>query len=109
MIITTELLKGVLEGIVLQRISIGETYGYEITKDLNRVGFEDVAEGTVYTILIRLEKQSLVTVTRKKSSLGPMRKFYQLNDAGRQRLENFWQQWQFLASVMTTIKEDDHA
>ncbi len=65
--ISTEMLKGVLEGIVLQIISGGETYGYEITKELNQHGFEDLVEGTVYTILMRLEKNKLVTVEKKKN------------------------------------------
>ena len=38
----TEMLKGVLEGCVLEIISRQETYGYEITKKLNEMGFEDV-------------------------------------------------------------------
>lgn len=54
----TEMLKGVLEGCVLEIISRKETYGYEITRRLNALGFTDVVEGTVYTILIRLEKAS---------------------------------------------------
>ncbi|MEG0375634.1 MAG: helix-turn-helix transcriptional regulator, partial [Raoultibacter sp.] len=55
----TEMLKGVLEGCVLEIISRKETYGYEITRQLNDLGFTDVVEGTVYTILIRLEKNKL--------------------------------------------------
>lgn len=54
----TEMLKGILEGCVLEIIGRGETYGYEITKQLNAMGFKDVVEGTVYTILVRLEKTS---------------------------------------------------
>ena len=49
-----EMLKGILEGCVLEIISREDTYGYEITRQLNALGFEDVVEGTVYTILIRL-------------------------------------------------------
>lgn len=60
----TEMLKGVLEGCVLEIISRKETYGYEIVKTLNALGFEDVVEGTVYTILIRLEKINL-SISRK--------------------------------------------
>jgi hypothetical protein len=45
----TEMLKGVLEGCVLEIIGRGETYGYEITRRLNALGFADVVEGTVYT------------------------------------------------------------
>ncbi|MER2058069.1 MAG: helix-turn-helix transcriptional regulator, partial [Niallia sp.] len=48
----TTLLKGVLQGIILQKIHERETYGYEITKYLTDLGFEDIAEGTVYTILL---------------------------------------------------------
>jgi len=103
--LATELLKGVLEGIVLQRISAGETYGYEITKYLNEHGFDDVVEGTVYTILLRLEKKKLVDTTKKKSSQGPARKFYRLNAAGETQRQAFWQQWSFLTTLMTTLKE----
>ena len=38
----TEMLKGVLEGCVLELISRGETYGYEITRRLNALGFTEV-------------------------------------------------------------------
>lgn len=65
----TELLKGVLEGIVLQKIGQGETYGYEITQYLQNIGFEDIAEGTVYTVLLRLEKKELLHVEKENRSL----------------------------------------
>ena len=87
----TEMLKGVLEGCVLEIISHEEIYGYEITKRLNALGFSDVVDGTVYTILLRLEKNKLVDITKKKSDIGPPRKFYRLNDAGREELIKFWQ------------------
>ncbi|MFC6259726.1 PadR family transcriptional regulator [Levilactobacillus fujinensis] len=106
--IATELLKGVLEGIVLQRIGTGETYGYEITQYLNDHGFEDVVEGTVYTILMRLEKQQLVAIEKKKSDRGPARKFYQLNAAGEERRAQFWQQWAYVSTQMTQLKEKTH-
>lgn len=61
----TEMLKGVLEGCVLEIISHEETYGYEITKRLNELGFLDVVDGTVYTILVRLEKNKLVQTTKR--------------------------------------------
>lgn len=61
----TELLKGSLEGMILERISRGETYGYEITKYLNDLGFDEIVEGTVYTILLRIEKKGLVEVEKK--------------------------------------------
>ena len=69
----TEMLKGILEGCVLEIISRKDTYGYEITRQLNVLGFKDVVEGTVYTILVRLEKNKLVNIEKKRSQLGPPR------------------------------------
>ena len=101
----TEMLKGVLEGCVLEIISRGETYGYEITRKLNALGFADVVEGTVYTILIRLEKNALVDIDKKPSELGPPRKFYSLNEAGRRELVAFWEKWEFVSEKIGQLKE----
>ena len=100
----TEMLKGVLEGCVLEIIGRGETYGYEITRQLNALGFADVVEGTVYTILVRLEKNALVDTEKKPSDMGPPRKFYSLNDAGRQERNNFWERWAFLCARLAELK-----
>jgi PadR family transcriptional regulator PadR len=102
----TEMLKGTLEGCVLEIIRSEETYGYAITRRLNELGFADVVEGTVYTILLRLEKNGLVQVTKRPSEVGPPRKFYALNDAGRQELERFWVKWEYLSSRIRKLKED---
>ena len=102
----TEMLKGVLEGCVLEIISRGDTYGYEITRRLNALGFTDVVEGTVYTILLRLEKNKLVEITKKPSEMGPPRKFFVLNDAGREELKKFWEKWAFVASRINQLKEE---
>lgn len=101
----TEMLKGVLEGCVLEIISRNETYGYEITRQLNALGFTDVVEGTVYTILVRLEKNKLVQVTKKPSDMGPPRKFFALNEAGYEELQRFWEKWEFVSSKINELKE----
>lgn len=100
----TEMLKGVLEGCVLEIISRGETYGYEITQHLRELGFRDVVEGTVYTITMRLEKQNLVNIEKKPSTKGPPRKFYTLNAAGQEQLEFFWRKWDFVSSKLNELK-----
>lgn len=100
------MLKGVLEGCVLEIISRRETYGYEITRQLNALGFADVVDGTVYTILIRLEKNQLVETTKKPSEMGPPRKFFKLNEAGEKELAQFWEKWGFVASKLNQLKEE---
>jgi PadR family transcriptional regulator PadR len=101
----TEMLKGTLEGCVLEIIGGEEIYGYAITRRLNELGFTDVVEGTVYTILQRLEKNGLVQVTKRPSGQGPPRKFYALNDAGREELATFWAKWEYITSRIDKLKE----
>ena len=101
----TEMLKGVLEGCVLEIISRKETYGYEITRRLNALGFSEVVDGTVYTILVRLERKKLVEITKKPSDMGPPRKFFTLNDAGYEELRRFWERWEFVSSKIDELKE----
>jgi DNA-binding PadR family transcriptional regulator len=101
----TEMLKGTLEGCVLEIIGGEEAYGYAITRRLNDLGFSDVVEGTVYTILLRLEKNRLVQVTKRPSEVGPPRKFYALNDAGREELARFWAKWEYLSSRIDRLRE----
>jgi PadR family transcriptional regulator PadR len=101
----TEMLKGVLEGCVLEIISHEEIYGYEITRRLNALGFSDIVDGTVYTILMRLEKNKLVEITKKPSNMGPPRKFFQLNDKGHKELGKFWEKWEFVSSKINELKE----
>ncbi|MBE1577869.1 PadR family transcriptional regulator [Amycolatopsis roodepoortensis] len=101
----TEMLKGTLEGCVLEIVGGEETYGYAITRRLNELGFAEVVEGTVYAILLRLEKNGLVQVTKRPSEQGPPRKFYALNDAGRAELAKFWAKWEFVTSRIDELKE----
>ena len=101
----TEILKGVLEGCVLEIISRKSAYGYEITRQLNALGFTDVVDGTVYTILVRFEKNKLVDIEKKTSDIGPLRKFFTLNDAGREELNRFWVKWEFVASKIDNLKK----
>lgn len=102
----TELLKGVLEGCVLEIINREKTYGYEIAQQLRKLGFTEVVEGTVYTILVRLEKNDLVSIEKKPSDMGPPRKFYSLTSAGRDELRHFWSKWDFVSSRINELKEE---
>lgn len=101
----TEMLKGVLEGCVMEIIGRDKTYGYEITQQLRDLGFSEVVEGTVYTILVRLEKRDFVNIEKKPSDIGPPRKFYSLTKEGRRELNRFWSKWDFVSSKINELKE----
>lgn len=94
--LATEMLKGSLEGIVLAILAQRSAYGYEITGWLRDRGFSDIAEGTVYALLVRVEQRGLVDVEKVPSEKGPPRKVYTLNARGRAYLDEFWTTWSFL-------------
>jgi PadR family transcriptional regulator, regulatory protein PadR len=103
--LVTEMLKGTLEGIVLAILSGRPAYGYEITAWLLEQGFSDIAEGTVYALLIRVEQRGLVDVEKVPSEKGPPRKVYSLNASGREYLDEFWRTWSFLTQRLEQLRE----
>ena len=58
-------MKGILEGCILKIIGRRETYGYDIVSQLQDNGFTEAREGTLYPLLLRLEKKALITATYK--------------------------------------------
>jgi len=104
---TTEMLKGVLEGIMLALLATRSAYGVEITAWLREQGFEDIAEGTVYALLVRIEQRQLVDVEKVPSEKGPPRKVFTLNDQGREQLADFWTTWGLLESRLDALRSTD--
>ncbi|GAA1060083.1 PadR family transcriptional regulator [Agromyces bracchium] len=105
----TEMLKGTLEGIVLAILSGRPAYGYEITSWLREQGFTDIAEGTIYALLVRIEQRGLVDVEKVPSEKGPPRKVYSLNARGRDSLDEFWSTWSFLAARIEQLHGIRHS
>ena len=101
----TEMLKGTLEGMILAILAVQPAYGYEITARLRDEGFPDIVEGTVYAVLIRIEKRDLVDVEKVPSEKGPPRKVYSVNAQGGEYLEEFWGTWSFLAERIAQLKQ----
>ncbi|MER7455490.1 PadR family transcriptional regulator [Micromonospora sp. NPDC126480] len=103
----TEMLKGTLEGIVLAILARRSAYGYEITAWLRDRGFSDIAEGTIYALLVRIEQRGFVDVEKVPSEKGPPRKVYSLNAKGRDQLTEFWRTWSVLAERIEQLHHND--
>ncbi|WP_213573537.1 PadR family transcriptional regulator [Rhodococcus sp. USK13] len=101
----TEMLKGTLEGIVLAILAARPAYGYEITARLREQGFSEIAEGTIYALLVRIEQRGLVDVKKVPSEKGPPRKVYSLNPHGGGYLQEFWKTWTFLAERIDQLHQ----
>ena len=95
-----EMLKGILEGCILEIISRKETYGYEIITELNNsasvLGY--AKEGTIYPILYRLQEAELIKCRLAPAAAnGGSKKYYSLTDKGRNVLDElilFWSSYE---------------
>ena len=99
----TQLLKGVLDGCVLQIISEREIYGYELVQALKEVGFTKIIGGTVYPLLQKLERNGYIIGELKPSPDGPARKYFTITEKGNQFLTEFWQQWEELTQTVSRL------
>lgn len=107
----TQLLKGILEGCVLAVIAGGETYGYDILSTLEKHGFTDIQEGTLYPVLARLEKKKDILCRIGKSPYGPMRKYYSITEDGKVHLKQFKDSYTRLVQASNSIlfiQEESH-
>ncbi|MGN1048244.1 MAG: PadR family transcriptional regulator [Eubacteriales bacterium] len=105
----SQMMRGTLEGCILKVISRRLTYGYEIMEYLKMHGFEDISEGTLYPLLLRLEKQGNVKSELLPSPLGPKRKYFSITEMGRAYLSEFEECWTGLAETVHRIISEDAA
>lgn len=85
--------KGTLSLVVLNIISRGEYYGYELIEEIRKYTLIDIAEGTLYPILTRLKDDNLVTSKWVEQDSGIPRKYYTLTDQGKETLAEMKVYW----------------
>lgn len=102
MSIGTQLKKGTLELCVLALISKNQMYGYDLVCELRDLGLL-VADGTLYPILSRLEREGFLTYSWKESKQGPPRKYYKLTKIGMKRLSRDLEEWMEIAESVSDI------
>ena len=103
------MLKGIIDGCLLSIIKDGEVYGYELAAKLEDYGFDSFSEGTIYPLLIRMQKEKLIQSKLKKSTAGPKRKYYSLTENGEQELEAFIKRWNKLSSTGNRITKKERS
>lgn len=107
MIDRSQLMRGTLEGCILKIISKEETYGYEIVTRLQEYGFYDAKEGTIYPLLMRLEKKEIISSIYKESPLGPKRKYYFITELGEEYLKQFLSVWNDVKDSVDRVLEGE--
>ena len=99
-----QLKRGLLDVCVLAAIKNGESYGYQIIKDVKP--YLEISESTLYPILRRLENAQLLTV-RSEEYNGRLRKYYHLTELGKERIEAFKSEWKEMISIYKFVTREE--
>ena len=84
-----ELLKGIAPVVVLEVLSRGRMYGYELTEAIESKSQKvlTLGQGTLYPMLYNLEAQKLVKGEWETSESGRDRKYYSITSKGKEKLD----------------------
>lgn len=99
-----QLKKGLLEFCVLSSLQKSDSYGYRIIKDIS--GYIEISESTLYPILKRLESNNYVE-TYSLEHNSRLRKYYKITDIGKERINEFLDDWQQVMKIYNFIKEEN--
>ncbi|HYD10297.1 MAG TPA: PadR family transcriptional regulator [Acidimicrobiales bacterium] len=103
---TSQLLKGVLDLAVLAVLSEEDGYGYDIVRRLRESGLDEVGDASVYGTLRRLFQAGALTSYVVPSEEGPHRKYYGLNDRGREQLASMTAAWRSFADTLDRLTKE---
>jgi PadR family transcriptional regulator, regulatory protein PadR len=103
--ITKVLVAASSKPMILAILRGGETYGYQIIQQVKELSGGNIewADGMLYPVLHRLEKEGLVSTKWKLSDENRMRKYYRLTEVGRKELANEMGQWLSVNEVLTKL------
>lgn len=103
----SQLLKGVLDLLVLAALSEDDGYGYDVVRRLRDGGLDDVAEASVYGTLRRLFADGYLSSYVVPSDEGPHRKYYAVTKRGSQQLMKLTSSWDEFSSAVKNILSPD--
>ncbi len=96
MSITSDILRGHTEAIILSHLLEQDSYGYQINKDImkktdNRC---ELKEATLYSAFRRLEQANYIRTYWGDETTGARRRYYAITDSGRQAYASYKQEWE---------------
>ncbi len=100
--ISTDLIRGHTDTIILNILRQQDSYGYEIYKtiiQLSNAQYE-FKEATLYTAFRRLEKEGFIISYWGDESQGGRRKYYRITDLGKERYEQNKKDWDFAKEIL---------
>lgn len=95
--------------LILSILAEGESYGYAIIQRVKQLSEGNLkwADGMLYPVLHKLEKEKLITSRWHMSDGKKMRKYYSITKQGLQALDTEREHWQFAHAIMSKVLKLD--
>ncbi len=103
--LSTDLLRGHVDTIILKLLFDGDKYGYEICKIIEKTtdGQFELKEATLYSCLKRLQQEEKVTSYWGDETSGGRRKYYAITESGRECYIRNHQQWELAKQILDQL------
>lgn len=99
---TFQLGSALLDACVLATLHKEDTYGYKLTQEVKVV--MSVSESTLYPVLRRLMRDGYLA-TYDQEHLGRNRRYYRLTDLGKEKYDEYVEEWKDFSKKITNILE----
>ncbi|WP_032122096.1 PadR family transcriptional regulator [Clostridium amazonitimonense] len=106
--ISSDLIRGNIDTIILRILCQGDNYGYEIIKAIskNSNGKYELKEPSLYTSLKRLESQKLIESYWGNESQGGRRKYYKVTSRGIETYKSNLAAWKIARELIDQLIEE---
>lgn len=103
--ISSDILRGHTDAILLSRLMAGDNYGYEINKSILQItdGRYGLKEATLYTAFKRLEQGGYIRSYWGDEASGARRRYYSITEAGRQQWEQAREEWEQTRALLDAL------
>lgn len=103
--ISTDLIRGHTDTIILNILRQGDSYGYEIYKKILELSDNkyELKEATLYTAFRRLEKEGHIMSYWGDETQGGRRKYYRITELGQKQYERNRKDWDFAKEVLDQL------
>lgn len=100
--LSSDLLRGHTDTIILKLLLDGDKYGYEITKLVHERSEQlyELKEATMYSSLKRLENDGHITSYWGDESQGGRRKYYRITTGGKEQYQDNKRNWDYAKEIL---------
>ena len=100
--ISSDVIRGYNDTMILYLLKIKPSYGYEISKDIKKLTEEKylIKETTLYSAFTRLENNGFVESYSQKAENGKRRTYYKITSAGEEYYKEKCEEWKLTQEVV---------